>query len=187
MRLHDALLSRADTAPAPGIARADGLARSIRWSMSRGAFPMNAKVVIHCPAASVTSSVRARTREWVLEFERRSPLFVEPLMGWTGSLDTLSQVRLRFPTREAAIAYAERQGLNYEVREPAHIPSRKPDWHTAVSEGATPSIPSEVAWAWESPYLALHQLLASDSPATSVNGEVNTGDRFMADRDTPGS
>lgn len=42
-------------------------------------------------------------------------------MGWTGSTDTLTQVRLRFPTREAAIGYAERQGLPYKVREPTHV------------------------------------------------------------------
>jgi hypothetical protein len=85
------------------------------------AFPADARAVIHCPAPSVMSSGRWRVGEWVLEFERRSPLFIEPLMGWTGSADTLSQVRLRFPSREAAIAYAHRQGLRYEVREPAHL------------------------------------------------------------------
>jgi hypothetical protein len=43
--------------------------------------------------------------------------FIEPLMGWTGGDDTLTQVELTFPTREAAVAYAQRQGLAYIVEE----------------------------------------------------------------------
>jgi hypothetical protein len=42
-------------------------------------------------------------------------------MGWIGGADPLSHVRLRFPNREAAIAYARRQGLAFEVREPTHV------------------------------------------------------------------
>ena len=84
------------------------------------AFPTGVRAVIHCPAPSVTSAGRWRAGEWVLGFERRSPPFIEPLMGWTGSADTLPQVRLRFPDRESAVAYAHRQGFRHEVREPAH-------------------------------------------------------------------
>jgi hypothetical protein len=40
---------------------------------------------------------------------------IEPLMGWTGGDDTLIQVKLTFPTREAAVAYAERQGLTFVI------------------------------------------------------------------------
>jgi hypothetical protein len=39
-------------------------------------------------------------------------------MGWTTSADTKEQVRMTFATREAAIAYAEKYGLAYEVIEP---------------------------------------------------------------------
>jgi len=37
-------------------------------------------------------------------------------MGWTGNDDTLSQVELAFPSVEAAVAYARRQGVNFVVR-----------------------------------------------------------------------
>lgn len=37
-------------------------------------------------------------------------------MGWTGGTDTLSQVELDFPSAEAAIAYAKRQGINFVVQ-----------------------------------------------------------------------
>lgn len=43
------------------------------------------------------------------------------LMGWTGSTDPLPQAKLRFPTREATVKYAQRQGLRFEVHEPTHI------------------------------------------------------------------
>jgi len=65
---------------------------------------------------SVTTSGTARTRQWVLRFERRTPSFIEPLMGWTGGDDTLAaQVELTFGSRDEAVAYAERQGLAYRV------------------------------------------------------------------------
>src|SRR5207247_9848760 len=41
----------------------------------------------------------------------RSAPYIEPLMGWTGCDDTLSQVELTFPSAAAAVAYARRQGL----------------------------------------------------------------------------
>jgi hypothetical protein len=39
-------------------------------------------------------------------------------MGWTGSTDTTSQLRLNFDSREAAVAFAERHGLKYRIKEP---------------------------------------------------------------------
>ena len=81
----------------------------------RSVFPPDAAARIFRPSRSVMTSGRARTKGWRLVFERRTPPFIEPLMGWTGGDDTLAQVELNFPTLEAAIAYAERQGLAYVV------------------------------------------------------------------------
>ena len=61
------------------------------------------------------TSGRAQTGGWCLAFERRMPPYVEPLMGWTGGDDTLTEVELTFPTLETAIAYAERQGVAYRI------------------------------------------------------------------------
>jgi hypothetical protein len=77
--------------------------------------PPDAIAVIRRPSQSAMTSGKRRTREWVLSFERRTPPFIEPLMGWTGGDDTLVQVSLSFPTRAAAIAFAERQGLTYRL------------------------------------------------------------------------
>jgi hypothetical protein len=80
-------------------------------------FPSDAVARISCPARSAMTSGKARTRKWVLRFDRPTAPFIEPLMGWTGGDDTLSQVELTFPRRESAVAYAERQGLAYVVEE----------------------------------------------------------------------
>lgn len=60
-------------------------------------------------------SGRARTDQWVLEFEPGEAKQPDPLTGWAGSGDTREQLRLSFPTAEAAIAYAEREGHAYHV------------------------------------------------------------------------
>ncbi|HVT29733.1 MAG TPA: ETC complex I subunit [Lacipirellulaceae bacterium] len=84
-------------------------------SLTPSTFPPDAVAVIYRPARSAMTSGRANTRMWKLRFERRSPPFIEPLMGWTGGDDTLTQVELTFPTAGAAIAYARRQGLAFVV------------------------------------------------------------------------
>ncbi len=60
-------------------------------------------------------SGKARTRRWLLEFEQSSAREIEPLMGWTSSADTRQQVRLQFDSREEALAYAEKNGIEARV------------------------------------------------------------------------
>ncbi len=60
-------------------------------------------------------SGKARTDEWVLEFEQSEARKPDPLMGWTGSGDTQAQVHLSFPTMEAAKAYAEKHGITARI------------------------------------------------------------------------
>ena len=59
---------------------------------------------IYKPARTAMSSGTAKTREWILEFVPSSAREIEPLMGWTSSDDTQSQVKLQFETKEAALA-----------------------------------------------------------------------------------
>ena len=75
------------------------------------------KAKIYKPAKTAMQSGRARTRDWVLRYERQTPRKIEPLMGYTASDDPLSQVQLTFETKEDAIRYAEREGLDYRVFE----------------------------------------------------------------------
>jgi hypothetical protein len=72
---------------------------------------------IYKPAKTAMQSGQANTKAWVLDFEPEQPRHVEPLMGWTSSADMRQQVRLRFASKEDAIAYCERHGLVYQVFE----------------------------------------------------------------------
>lgn len=67
-------------------------------------------------------SGRALTNSWVLEFEPAEAKRPDPLMGWAGSGDTREQVRLTFPSADAAKAYAERAGIAYHI---APAPERR--------------------------------------------------------------
>ena len=78
---------------------------------------------IYLPARTAMQSGQAKDK-WILEYEPELPRDIEPLMGWTSSADMKSQVKLRFDTKEEAIAYATRNGVAYRVEEPK-LPGRK--------------------------------------------------------------
>ena len=71
---------------------------------------------IYQPARNAMQSGQSKT-DWVLEFAPAAARKIDPLMGWTGSGDTRAQVKMNFPTKDAAIAYAEKNGLAYQVQE----------------------------------------------------------------------
>ncbi|WP_407183339.1 NADH dehydrogenase ubiquinone Fe-S protein 4 [Bradyrhizobium centrosematis] len=77
--------------------------------------PADAHAIISRASPSTLTTARPRKEQWKLRFERRSPLRCEPLMGWTEDDDPLAQVELTFPSAEAAMAYARRQGLQYSI------------------------------------------------------------------------
>lgn len=79
---------------------------------------------IYQPAKTAMSSGQGKTKHWVLEFSPQSARSVDPLMGWTSSADTQSQVKLRFDTKEQAQAYAREKGIEAVVLEPQ---KRKPN------------------------------------------------------------
>jgi hypothetical protein len=71
---------------------------------------------IYKPTRSVMQSGTGKTDAWFLEFEQDAPRGSDPLMGWTSSNETKTQVKLRFETRAEAEAYAQKQGLAYAVQ-----------------------------------------------------------------------
>ena len=77
---------------------------------------MSAK--IYRPAKTAMQSGKAKTHIWFLEFDAARPRTIDPIMGYTSSGDMYQQVRLAFETRELAIAYAEREGIEYRIIEP---------------------------------------------------------------------
>jgi hypothetical protein len=81
---------------------------------------------IYSPAKTVMQSGNAKTGGWVLEFEREQPRTIEPLMGYTSSSDMKSQVKMEFPTLEAAKAFAEKEGIAFRVQAPREAKRRRP-------------------------------------------------------------
>lgn len=79
---------------------------------------------IYRPARTAMSSGTAKTKNWVLEFAPASARGIDPLMGWTSSADTQTQVRMSFETKEAAVDYARENGIDALVLEPK---PRKPN------------------------------------------------------------
>ena len=75
------------------------------------------KVRIYKPAKTAMQSGQGKTKEWLLESEPM-PKILDPLMGWTASRDTMSQVQLHFATLEEATAHAEKNGWQYTVEKP---------------------------------------------------------------------
>jgi hypothetical protein len=97
----------------------------------------------------------AQCCQWVLDFEPRWRQELDPLMGWSGGGDPLAHVSLRFPSCEAAIAYAQRQGLAFEVHEQHHIRPGDLIRMEEAAAGAADQLdfPLERLWAMEAPHL----------------------------------
>lgn len=79
---------------------------------------------IYQPARTAMQSGSAKAKGWVLEFVPASTREVDPLMGWTSSDDTQTQVRLQFASRAEAEAYAAEKQIACDVTEPK---PRKPN------------------------------------------------------------
>ncbi|MBT4701510.1 MAG: ETC complex I subunit [Rhodospirillaceae bacterium] len=75
-------------------------------------------VRIYQPTKNAMQSGRGNLSKWILEYESATPQQVDSLMGWVGGGNTKRQVRMKFDSKDDAIAFAEREGLNYQVTEP---------------------------------------------------------------------
>jgi hypothetical protein len=76
-------------------------------------FAMSAR--IYQIQKNALQSGKALTHKWVLEYVPAEAKTADPLTGWAGSGDTQQQLTLRFPSQDAAVAYAEKQGVAYTV------------------------------------------------------------------------
>jgi hypothetical protein len=76
---------------------------------------------IYRPAKTAMQSGKAKTKDWILEFEPESARLPDPLMGWIQSRDMDGEVRLQFDTKEEAIAYAQAHGIAFRLIEPKTV------------------------------------------------------------------
>uniref|UniRef100_A0A6B2LP32 NADH dehydrogenase [ubiquinone] iron-sulfur protein 4, mitochondrial n=1 Tax=Arcella intermedia TaxID=1963864 RepID=A0A6B2LP32_9EUKA len=77
------------------------------------------KVKIFKPEKSAAQHGYSAAQSWVLQFNPGDK-WTNPLMGWTSSRDPLEYLNLKFPTKEAAIAFSQEQGFEVEVEEEEH-------------------------------------------------------------------
>lgn len=68
---------------------------------------------------SAMQAGRAKVGAWAIQPILPTARRPDPLMGWTSSRDTLSEIKMRFATREEAAAFAAKQGWQV-VEEPVH-------------------------------------------------------------------
>ena len=59
----------------------------------------------------------AKNNKWLLEYFTDNKN-LNPLMGWETSSDTLSEVKLEFSSKDAAINYAKKNNIDYVLIEP---------------------------------------------------------------------
>lgn len=78
---------------------------------------------IYQPARNAMQSGMGKTKTWILEFAPASSREIDPLMGWTSSKDTQTQVKLKFDSKDAALEYAQDNGIEAQVFDPN---TRKP-------------------------------------------------------------
>ena len=75
------------------------------------------KAKIYKPTKTAMQSGKRSTKKWLLEFDTLN-LGVNALMGWVSSTDTMSEVKLKFSTKDQAINYARRNNIYYYIIEP---------------------------------------------------------------------
>ena len=104
---------------------------------NRTNFPNGTTARIFRRSRSAMSSGAGDTRCWRLTFRGPGRRFIEPVMGWTGSTDPLAGLEIKFPTLEAAIRYARRQGLDFTV-DGTLAPGVVPAW--PLHESGAPAV-----------------------------------------------
>ncbi len=75
------------------------------------------KAKIYKPSKTAMQSGRSKFNKWILKFNNNRNQKKDNIMGWNGGSNTISQVELKFDTKEDAINYAERNDIEYVVLE----------------------------------------------------------------------
>ena len=71
------------------------------------------KVKIYKPLKTASQSGTSKFKYWIIEFPKDNTLGFEPLMGWLKSDNTYKQIQLKFKYLDQALAYVEKNNLDY--------------------------------------------------------------------------
>ena len=75
------------------------------------------KAKIYKPAKTAMQSGRAKYNKWVLKFLDQKNQLKDTMMGWNGGSSTVSQIELKFSSKEEAVSYAKKNSIDYEILE----------------------------------------------------------------------
>ena len=75
------------------------------------------KAKIYKPSKTAMQSGLKKFDKWIIEYITDDP-GTNPLMGWESSTDTLSEVVLKFSSKEKAVEYAKKNSISYKLIEP---------------------------------------------------------------------
>ena len=75
------------------------------------------KAKIYKPSKTAMQSGRSKFNKWVLKFSDKKNQLKDTMMGWNGGSSTISQIELKFSSKEEAVNYAKKNGIDYEVLE----------------------------------------------------------------------
>ena len=75
-------------------------------------------IKIYVPVKTSMQSGLGKSKKWLAEYVSNSEKVKDTLMGWNSSLDTKSQIRLFFDTKDQAIEWAKKNNYQYFVQEP---------------------------------------------------------------------
>ena len=75
------------------------------------------KAKIYKPAKTAMQSGRAKYNKWILKFLDQKNQLRDTMMGWNGGSSTVSQIELKFSSKEEAVSYAKKNSIDYEILE----------------------------------------------------------------------
>ena len=75
-------------------------------------------IKIYKPSKSSMQSGQRNTNKWLAEYISDSQQVKDTLMGWNSSLDTKSQIKVFFNTKQQAIEWAQKNNYQYFVEDP---------------------------------------------------------------------
>tara|TARA_Y100000741_G_C17833218_1_gene387366 strand:+ start:120 stop:425 length:306 start_codon:yes stop_codon:yes gene_type:complete len=75
-------------------------------------------IKIYIPSKTSMQSGKGKTKKWLAEYISDVDTQKDTLMGWNSSLDTQSQIKLFFETKEQAINWAKKNKYQFYVVEP---------------------------------------------------------------------
>lgn len=102
-----------DESPMPFPEEAAIVSGTGQWSVGR-------KAKLFMPARNQMQSGMQQTKHWEIRFQS-ARTWSNPLMGWTSTADPYVGLTASFDTKEAAERFAEKQGWELEVAEPAPV------------------------------------------------------------------